>query len=41
MRGSIEAHERGAVVLVVCKSPAEYNNATVVAGGGFRAPWGA
>ena len=37
MRAAIEAHERGVDVLVVCKSPAGYNNATVVAGGGFRA----
>ena len=40
MRAAIEAHERGADVLVVCKSPAGYNNATVVAGGGFRAAIG-
>ena len=40
MRAAIEAHERGANVLVVCKSPAGYNNATVVAGGGFRAAVG-
>ncbi|MGD2201077.1 MAG: FAD-binding protein [Candidatus Bathyarchaeota archaeon] len=37
LRAAIEAHERGAEVLVVCKAPAGYNNATVVAGGGFRA----
>jgi succinate dehydrogenase/fumarate reductase flavoprotein subunit len=37
LRAAIEAHEKGADVLVVCKSPAGYNNATVVAGGGFRA----
>ncbi len=40
LRAAIEAHERGADVLVVCKSPAGYNNATVVAGGGFRAAMG-
>jgi fumarate reductase (CoM/CoB) subunit A len=40
LRAAIEAHERGADVLVVCKSPAGYNNATVVAGGGFRAAIG-
>ena len=37
LRAAIEADEAGADVLVVCKSPAGYNNATVVAGGGFRA----
>ncbi len=40
MRAAIEAHEKGTDVLVVCKSPAGYNNATVVAGGGFRAALG-
>jgi succinate dehydrogenase/fumarate reductase flavoprotein subunit len=40
LRAAIEAHEREADVLVVCKSPAGYNNATVVAGGGFRAAMG-
>jgi len=37
LRAAIAADEGGADVLVVCKSPAGYNNATVVAGGGFRA----
>jgi fumarate reductase (CoM/CoB) subunit A len=40
LRAAIEAHEKGTDVLVVCKSPAGYNNATVVAGGGFRAAMG-
>lgn len=40
MRAAIEAHEKRADVLVVCKSPAGYNNATVVSGGGFRAAMG-
>jgi succinate dehydrogenase/fumarate reductase flavoprotein subunit len=40
LRAAIEAHEREADVLVVSKSPAGYNNATVVAGGGFRAAMG-
>jgi len=37
LRAAIAADEAGADVLIVCKSPAGYNNATVVAGGGFRA----
>lgn len=37
LRATIETRERGADVQVVYKSPAGYNNATVVAGGGFRA----
>jgi succinate dehydrogenase/fumarate reductase flavoprotein subunit len=37
LRAAIEAEERGASVVVVSKSPAGMNNATVVAGGGFRA----
>jgi succinate dehydrogenase/fumarate reductase flavoprotein subunit len=37
LRAAIEADERGASVLVVSKAPAGMNNATVVAGGGFRA----
>ncbi len=40
MRAANEAQGRGAEVLVVCKSPAGYNNATVVTGGGFRASMG-
>lgn len=40
LRAAIEAHEKRADVLVVCKSPAGYNNATVVSGGGFRAAMG-
>ncbi|MCW3978427.1 MAG: FAD-binding protein, partial [Candidatus Bathyarchaeota archaeon] len=37
LRAAIEADERGAMVVVVSKAPAGMNNATVVAGGGFRA----
>jgi succinate dehydrogenase/fumarate reductase flavoprotein subunit len=37
LRAAIEADERGASALVVSKAPAGMNNATVVAGGGFRA----
>jgi succinate dehydrogenase/fumarate reductase flavoprotein subunit len=37
LRAAIEAHERGASVAVVSKAPAGMNNATIVAGGGFRA----
>jgi succinate dehydrogenase/fumarate reductase flavoprotein subunit len=37
LRAAIEAHERGASVVVVSKAPAGMNNATIVAGGGFRA----
>jgi fumarate reductase (CoM/CoB) subunit A len=37
LRAAIEADERGASVVVVSKAPAGMNNATVVAGGGFRA----
>ena len=40
MRAAIEVHKKRVDVLVVCKSPAGYNNATVVAGGGFRAAMG-
>ena len=40
LRALFEAHERGAVVLVVCKSPVGYNNTTVVVGGGFRTAMG-
>jgi succinate dehydrogenase/fumarate reductase flavoprotein subunit len=37
LRAAIEADERGASVVVVSKAPAGMNNATMVAGGGFRA----
>jgi succinate dehydrogenase/fumarate reductase flavoprotein subunit len=37
LRAAIEANERGASVVVVSKAPAGMNNATMVAGGGFRA----
>ena len=37
LRAAIEADERGASVVAVSKAPAGMNNATVVAGGGFRA----
>lgn len=37
LRAAIEAKERGVGVAIVSKSPAGMNNATVVAGGGFRA----
>ena len=37
LRAAIAAHERGAEVVVVCKATAGFNNATVHAGGGFRA----
>ena len=37
LRAAIEADNRGASVVVVSKAPAGMNNATVVAGGGFRA----
>jgi succinate dehydrogenase/fumarate reductase flavoprotein subunit len=37
LRAAIEADERGVTVVVVSKAPAGMNNATVVAGGGFRA----
>lgn len=37
MRAAIEVDERGASVVVVSKAPAGMNNATMVAGGGFRA----
>ncbi len=37
LRAAIEAYEKGSKVLLVSKSPAGFNNATVVAGGGFRA----
>ena len=37
LRAAISAHEHGAHVVVVCKATAGYNNATVHAGGGFRA----
>jgi fumarate reductase (CoM/CoB) subunit A len=37
LRAAIEADERGVSVVVVSKAPAGMNNATVVAGGGFRA----
>ncbi|MFQ6053303.1 MAG: FAD-binding protein [Candidatus Bathyarchaeia archaeon] len=37
LRAAIEAEARGASVVVVSKAPAGMNNATVVAGGGFRA----
>ncbi len=36
MRTTIEAHERGADVLIVCMSPAVYNNETGAAGSGYR-----
>ena len=37
LRVAIEVDARGASVVVVSKAPAGMNNATVVAGGGFRA----
>ncbi|MFP3951035.1 MAG: FAD-binding protein [Candidatus Bathyarchaeia archaeon] len=37
LRAAIEAHSKGVDVTVVSKAPAGMNNATVVAGGGFRA----
>jgi len=37
LRASIEAHENGASVVAVSKAPAGMSNATMVAGGGFRA----
>lgn len=40
LRASIEAHAKGANVLLVSKAPAGYNNATIVAGGGFHAAVG-
>ena len=40
LRASIEAHAKEAEVLLVSKAPAGYNNATIVAGGGFHAAVG-
>ena len=37
LRAAIEADERGVSAVVVSKAPAGMNNATMVAGGGFRA----
>jgi len=37
LRAAIAAHEKGVHVVVVCKATAGFNNATVHAGGGFRA----
>ncbi len=36
MRAAIDAQGRWTDVLVVCKSPAGYNNAIVVVGGRFQ-----
>jgi fumarate reductase (CoM/CoB) subunit A len=40
LRAAAEAHERGADVLLVSKSPAGYNNCTIVAGSGYLAAVG-
>jgi succinate dehydrogenase/fumarate reductase flavoprotein subunit len=40
LRAAVEAHEKGAEVLLVSKSPAGYNNCTIVAGSGYLAAVG-
>ncbi len=40
LRAAIEAHERGAKVILVSKAPAGYNNCTIVAGSGYLAAVG-
>lgn len=40
LRAAVEAHERGADVLLVSKSPAGYNNCTIVSGSGYLAAVG-
>ncbi len=40
LRAAAEAHEKGADVLLVSKSPAGYNNCTIVAGSGYLAAVG-
>lgn len=40
LRAAIEAHEKGAKVVLVSKAPAGYNNCTIVAGSGYLAAVG-
>jgi len=40
LRAAVEAHEKGAHVLLVSKAPAGYNNCTIVAGSGYLAAVG-
>ncbi len=40
LRAAIEAHEKGAKVVIVSKAPAGYNNCTIVAGNGYLAALG-
>ncbi|TRO52160.1 FAD-binding protein [Candidatus Bathyarchaeota archaeon] len=40
LRAAIEAHERGAKVVIVSKAPAGFNNCTIVAGSGYLAAVG-
>ena len=40
LRAAVEAHEKGANVVLVSKAPAGYNNCTIVAGSGYLAAVG-